>query len=146
MSWESECELSQPISKCFPGHTLTKYIPKAGLPDVMFEWKPTLGLWEHLPDRGKVTLILKNKAVLQDQLFLFTLGIWSFGKYFSQRCILDCFSANGYEHKVGRLTLASVTLNSLRIYCGMLYSAMGSTTKYWYLADRSAGQYWWHFS
>lgn len=44
------------------------------------------------------------------------------------------------------LTLASVTLNSLRIYWGMLYSAMGSTTKYWYLADLSAGQYWWHFS
>lgn len=45
-----------------------------------------------------------------------------------------------------RLTLASVTLNSLRMYWGMLYSAMGSTTKYWYLAERSAGQYWWHFS
>lgn len=44
------------------------------------------------------------------------------------------------------LTLASVTLNSLRMYWGMLYSAMGSTTKYWYLADLSAGQYWWHFS
>lgn len=44
------------------------------------------------------------------------------------------------------LTLASVTLNSLRIYWGMLYSAIGSTTKYWYLADLSAGQYWWHFS
>lgn len=29
------------------------------------------------------------------------------------------------------LTLASVTLNSRRIYCGMLYSAIGSTTKYW---------------
>lgn len=28
----------------------------------------------------------------------------------------------------------------------MLYSAMGSTTKYWYRAERSAGQYWWHFS
>ena len=28
------------------------------------------------------------------------------------------------------LTLASVTLNSLRMYWGMLYSAMGSTTKY----------------
>ncbi|KAF3858010.1 hypothetical protein F7725_011211 [Dissostichus mawsoni] len=38
-------------------------------------------------------------------------------------------------------TLASVTLNSLRMYWGMLYSAMGSTTKYWYLAERSAGQY-----
>lgn len=48
--------------------------------------------------------------------------------------------------KVSPLTLASVTLNSLRMYWGMLYSAMGSTTKYWYLADRSAGQYWWHFS
>lgn len=45
-----------------------------------------------------------------------------------------------------RLTLASVTLNSLRMYWGMLYSAIGSTTKYWYLAERSAGQYWWHFS
>lgn len=44
------------------------------------------------------------------------------------------------------LTLASVTLNSLRMYWGMLYSAIGSTTKYWYLADLSAGQYWWHFS
>lgn len=44
------------------------------------------------------------------------------------------------------LTLASVTLNSRRMYWGMLYSAMGSTTKYWYLAERSAGQYWWHFS
>lgn len=43
-------------------------------------------------------------------------------------------------------TLASVTLNSLRMYWGMLYSAIGSTTKYWYLAERSAGQYWWHFS
>lgn len=32
------------------------------------------------------------------------------------------------------------------MYWGMLYSAMGSTTKYWYLAERSAGQYWWHFS
>lgn len=31
----------------------------------------------------------------------------------------------------GTLTLASVTLNSRRMYCGMLYSAMGSTTKYW---------------
>ena len=39
-----------------------------------------------------------------------------------------------------------MTLNSRNIYCGMLYSAMGSTTKYWYLADRSLGQYWWHFS
>jgi len=39
-----------------------------------------------------------------------------------------------------------VTLNSRRIYCGMLYSARGSTTKYWYLADLSLGQYWWHFS
>lgn len=39
------------------------------------------------------------------------------------------------------LTLASVTLNSRRMYCGMLYSAMGSTTKYWYRAERSAGQY-----
>jgi hypothetical protein len=29
------------------------------------------------------------------------------------------------------LTLASVTLNSRRIYWGMLYSAIGSTTKYW---------------
>lgn len=38
-------------------------------------------------------------------------------------------------------TLASVTLNSLRMYWGMLYSAMGSTTKYWYRAERSAGQY-----
>lgn len=44
------------------------------------------------------------------------------------------------------LTLASVTLNSRRMYWGMLYSAMGSTTKYWYRAERSAGQYWWHFS
>lgn len=44
------------------------------------------------------------------------------------------------------LTLASVTLNSRRMYWGMLYSAIGSTTKYWYLAERSAGQYWWHFS
>lgn len=44
------------------------------------------------------------------------------------------------------LTRASVTLNSLRMYWGMLYSAIGSTTKYWYLAERSAGQYWWHFS
>ncbi len=43
-------------------------------------------------------------------------------------------------------TLASVTLNSLSIYWGMLYSAIGSTTKYWYLADLSLGQYWWHFS
>lgn len=43
-------------------------------------------------------------------------------------------------------TRASVTLNSLRMYWGMLYSAIGSTTKYWYLAERSAGQYWWHFS
>ena len=58
-----------------------------------------------------------------------------------------------------------VTLNSLRMYWGMLYSASGSTTKYWYLrrrkkyekiqtkkklvshlADRSLGQYWAHFS
>lgn len=39
------------------------------------------------------------------------------------------------------LTRASVTLNSRRMYWGMLYSAMGSTTKYWYLAERSAGQY-----
>lgn len=39
-----------------------------------------------------------------------------------------------------------MTLNSLSIYCGMLYSAIGSTTKYWYLADLSLGQYWWHFS
>ena len=44
------------------------------------------------------------------------------------------------------LTLASVTLNSLSVYSGMLYSAWGSTTKYWYLADRESGQYWWHFS
>ena len=29
------------------------------------------------------------------------------------------------------LTRASVTLNSRRIYWGMLYSAIGSTTKYW---------------
>lgn len=29
------------------------------------------------------------------------------------------------------LTRASVTLNSRRMYCGMLYSAIGSTTKYW---------------
>ena len=28
----------------------------------------------------------------------------------------------------------------------MLYSARGSTTKYWYLADLSLGQYWAHFS
>lgn len=49
-------------------------------------------------------------------------------------------------HTQSELTLASVTLNSLRMYWGMLYSAIGSTTKYWYLADRSAGQYWWHFS
>lgn len=51
-----------------------------------------------------------------------------------------------FNGKKQRLTLASVTLNSLRMYWGMLYSAMGSTTKYWYLAERSAGQYWWHFS
>lgn len=51
-----------------------------------------------------------------------------------------------WNERKPRLTLASVTLNSLRMYWGMLYSAMGSTTKYWYLAERSAGQYWWHFS
>uniref|UniRef100_A0A0E9U7H2 Uncharacterized protein n=1 Tax=Anguilla anguilla TaxID=7936 RepID=A0A0E9U7H2_ANGAN len=27
------------------------------------------------------------------------------------------------------------------MYWGILYSAIGSTTKYWYLADLSAGQY-----
>ena len=47
---------------------------------------------------------------------------------------------NGAESYM--LTLASVTLNSLKMYWGMLYSAIGSTTKYWYLADLSAGQYW----
>lgn len=31
----------------------------------------------------------------------------------------------------GEPTLASVTLNSRKMYWGMLYSAMGSTTKYW---------------
>ena len=58
------------------------------------------------------------------------------------KCRRGVHSGNGRSV----LTLASVTLNSLRMYWGMLYSAMGSTTKYWYLADLSAGQYWWHFS
>ena len=35
---------------------------------------------------------------------------------------------------------ASVTLNSLNRYWGILYSASGSTTKHWYRADRSLGQ------
>lgn len=47
----------------------------------------------------------------------------------------------GAGEPADELTLASVTLNSRRMYCGMLYSAMGSTTKYWYRAERSAGQY-----
>jgi hypothetical protein len=38
------------------------------------------------------------------------------------------------------------TLNSLRMYWGMLYSAIGSTTKQSYRTDRSFGQYWKHFS
>ena len=41
---------------------------------------------------------------------------------------------------------ASVTLNSRRRHCGMLYSARGSTTKHWYRADLSDGQYCEHFS
>lgn len=59
-----------------------------------------------------------------------------------------CFRKQGWllTYRWQELTLASVTLNSLRMYWGMLYSAIGSTTKYWYLAERSAGQYWWHFS
>jgi len=47
---------------------------------------------------------------------------------------------------VSLITRASVTLNSRSMYCGMLYSAIGSTTKYWYRAERSLGQYWWHLS
>lgn len=73
---------------------------------------------------------------LQILLSKLILGIWTT----SSTRFYTCFM------KAHPLTLASVTLNSLRIYWGMLYSAMGSTTKYWYLADLSAGQYWWHFS
>lgn len=70
----------------------------------------------------------------------------------SVRAKSRCYGYAGVEEFLYRilgkagLTLASVTLNSLRMYWGMLYSAIGSTTKYWYRADLSAGQYWWHFS
>lgn len=40
------------------------------------------------------------------------------------------------------LSIVSVTLNSLSMYWGMLYSVMGSTTNVSYRIDRSEGQYW----
>lgn len=43
----------------------------------------------------------------------------------------DMFSHKQTYSAANILTRASVTLNSRRMYWGMLYSAMGSTTKYW---------------
>ena len=38
-------------------HTLTKHVPKVGLPDVTFECEPSLGLWENLPNRQSYSYI-----------------------------------------------------------------------------------------
>lgn len=76
-----------------------------------------------------------------ERRFFFFLNLLSF-----HTCLTKGQRIQADTHTQWWLTLASVTLNSRRMYWGMLYSAMGSTTKYWYLAERSAGQYWWHFS
>ena len=41
-------------------HTLTKHVPKVGLPDVTFECEPSL-VCKKTCQTGKVTLILKKK-------------------------------------------------------------------------------------